>query len=202
MRAKLLRSWGGSSLYNEKSEQIENRFNIYLDNIQYDKKFVFRIGHNVEPSEMGAAFGLEQLKKLKKNIKSRENNFNKLTKFFKKYENYFILPKQLRGSKTGWLAYPLTIRSGSPFTRTEMQIFLEKRNIQTRVVFTGNILRQPGFKNIKCKKNKSGYPEADKVMKNGILIGCHQGMTNKMMRHLQSSIKKFILQKTKLLDKF
>ena len=195
LRAKLLRSWGrSSSLYNEKSEQIENRFNIYLDNIQYDKKFVFsEIGHNVEPSEMGAAFGLEQLKKLKKNIKSRENNFNKLTKFFKKYENYFILPKQLRGSKTGWLAYPLTIRSGSPFTRTEMQIFLEKRNIQTRVVFTGNILRQPGFKNIKCKKNKNGYPEADKVMKNGILIGCHQGMTNAMMKHLTNSIKKFIL---------
>ena len=68
LRAKLLRSWGrSSSLYNEKSEQIENRFNIYLDNIQYDKKFVFsEIGHNVEPSEMGAAFGLEQLKKIKK----------------------------------------------------------------------------------------------------------------------------------------
>ncbi len=195
LRAKLLRSWGrSSSLYDEKSEKIENRFNIYLDDIQYDKKFVFsEIGHNVEPSEMGAAFGLEQLKKLNKNIQLRENNFKKLTKFLKKYENYFILPKQLKGSKTGWLAYPLTIKNGSPFTRTEMQIFLEKRNIQTRVVFTGNILRQPGFKNIKCKKYKSGYPEADKVMKNGILIGCHQGMTTKMMKHLTSSIEKFIL---------
>ena len=204
LKAKLLRSWGrSSSLYDEKSEKIENRFNIYLDGIQYDKKFVFsEIGHNLEPSEMGAAFGLEQLKKLKKNISLRQKNFQSLTNFLKEYENYFILPKQLKGSKTGWLAYPLTIKDKAPFTRTEMQIFLEKKNIQTRVVFTGNILRQPGFKNIKCKKLKGGYPQADKVMKNGILIGCHQGMTNKMMRHLQSSIKKFILQKTKLLDKF
>ena len=145
---------------------------------------------------------MEQLKKLKKNISLRQKNFQSLTNFLKEYENYFILPKQLNGSKTGWLAYPLTIKDKAPFTRTEMQIFLEKKNIQTRVVFTGNILRQPGFKNIKCKKLKGGYPQADKVMKNGILIGCHQGMTNKMMRHLQSSIKKFILQKTKLLDKF
>ncbi len=204
LKAKLLRSWGrSSSLYDEKSEKIENRFNIYLDGIQYDKKFVFsEIGHNLEPSEMGAAFGLEQLKKLKKNISLRQKNFQSLTNFLKEYENYFILPKQLNGSKTGWLAYPLTIKDKAPFTRTEMQIFLEKKNIQTRVVFTGNILKQPGFKNIKCKKLKGGYPQADKVMKNGILIGCHQGMTNKMMRHLQSSIKKFILQKTKLLDKF
>ena len=115
----------------------------------------------------------------------------------KKYEKYFILPEQLPGSKTGWLAYPLTIKKGSPFTRTEMQIFLEKRNIQTRVVFTGNILRQPGFKNIKARKIKNGYPESDKVMKNGILLGCHQGMTRKMIHHLTTSINLFILSKTK-----
>jgi CDP-4-dehydro-6-deoxyglucose reductase, E1 len=199
LKAKLLRSWGrSSSLYDEKSERIENRFNIYLDGIQYDKKFVFsEAGHNLEPSEIGAAFGLVQLNKLKKNIRSRENNFKNLSKFLKKYEKYFILPKQLPGSKTGWLAYPLTIKKGSPFTRTEMQIFLEKRNIQTRVVFTGNILRQPGFKNIKARKIKNGYPESDKVMKNGILLGCHQGMTRKMIHHLTTSINLFILSKTK-----
>ena len=194
LKAKVLRSWGrSSSLYDEKAEKIENRFNIKLDGIQYDKKFVFsEIGHNVEPSEMGAAFGLEQLKKLNKNIKKRENNFKKLSKFLKKYVKYFILPKQLPNTKTGWLAYPLTIKDKSPFNRTQMQIFLEKRNIQTRVVFTGNILRQPGFINIKRKENKKGFPEADRVMQNGILIGCHQGLNNKMMSHLQKSIDLFI----------
>ena len=73
-----------------------------------------------------------------------------------------------------------------------MQIFLEKKNIQTRVVFTGNILRQPGFKRIKAKKEKNGYPEADKVMRNGILIACHHGLTKNMLKHLHKSIDEFM----------
>ncbi len=193
-RAKLLRSWGrSSSLFDENSEKIENRFNIKLDGIRYDKKFVFEeIGHNLEPSEMGAAFGLIQLKKLQTNLKKRVKNFQTHTKYFEKYSKYFILPKQLPGSKSGWLAYPITLKKDIPFSRTAMQIFLEKKNIQTRVVFTGNILRQPGFKKIKAIKNKNGYPEADKVMKNGILIACHHGLTSKMMNHIHNSIDDFI----------
>ena len=199
IKAKLLRSWGrSSSLYDENSEKIENRFNIKLDGIQYDKKFVFEsIGHNLEPSELGAAFGLVQLKKLNFNLNKRQKNFDIHTKFLKKYIKYFILPKQLAGSKSGWLAYPITIKDNSLFTRTEMQIFLEKRNIQTRVVFTGNILRQPGFKNLKVKKNKKGYPEADKVMRNGILIACHHGLNKEMISHIHKSIDKFISSKLK-----
>ena len=196
IKAKLLRSWGrSSSLFDEKSEKIENRFNIKLDGILYDKKFVFEsIGHNLEPSELGAAFGLVQLKKLKTNLQKRENNFNLHTKYLNKYTKYFILPKQLPQSKSGWLAYPITIKESAPFSRTEMQIFLEKKNIQTRVVFTGNILRQPGFKNIKAVKDKNGYPEADKVMKNGILIACHHGLTKKMINHIHNSIDEFLLK--------
>ncbi len=194
IKAKLLRSWGrSSSLFDEKSEKIENRFNIKLDGIQYDKKFVFeKIGHNLEPSELGAAFGLVQLKKLKRNLKLRERNFNLHTKFLTKYKKYFILPKQLPGSRSGWLAYPITITDKAKFSRTQMQIFLEKKNIQTRVVFTGNILRQPGFNKIKCKKDKKGYPESDKVMKNGILLACHHGLTTKMIKHIHKSIGEFI----------
>ena len=196
IKAKLLRSWGrSSSLFDEKSEKIENRFNIKLDGILYDKKFVFEsIGHNLEPSELGAAFGLVQLKKLKTNLRKREINFNLHTKYLNKYTKYFILPKQLPQSKSGWLAYPITITESAPFSRTEMQIFLEKKNIQTRVVFTGNILRQPGFKNIKAVKDKNGYPEADKVMKNGILIACHHGLTKKMINHIHNSIDEFLLK--------
>ena len=196
IKAKLLRSWGrSSSLFDEKSEKIENRFNIKLDGISYDKKFVFeKIGHNLEPSELGAAFGLVQLKKLKTNLRKREINFNLHTKFLRKYSKYFILPKQLPQSKSGWLAYPITITENAPFSRTQMQIFLEKKNIQTRVVFTGNILRQPGFKNIKAKKDKKGYPEADKVMKNGILIACHHGLTRAMIKHIHNSIDEFLLR--------
>ena len=90
-KAKLLRSWGrSSSLFDENSEKIENRFNIKLGNIFYDKKFVFEeIGHNLEPSELGAAFGLVQLKNLKKNINKIINNFNKIYDNLKKYNDLF-----------------------------------------------------------------------------------------------------------------
>lgn len=195
-KAKLLRSWGrSSSLFDENSEKIENRFNIKIDGIEYDKKFVFEeVGHNLEPSELGAAFGLVQLKKLNKFLKRRETVFKSHLKYFSKYIQFFDLPVQTKNTSTPWLAFPLVIRENTPFTRKKLQIFLEKRNIQTRVVFTGNILRQPGFKFL----NKKDYffPEADRVMQYGFLIGCHQGMSTKMLSHLyqtfDSFLKKFI----------
>ncbi|MBN4081661.1 aminotransferase class I/II-fold pyridoxal phosphate-dependent enzyme [bacterium AH-315-C07] len=191
-RGKLLRSWGRSSSLFVESEKIENRFNVELEGIRYDAKFVFtEPGYNWEPSEMGAAFGLVQLTKLEGNIDARTNNFNVLHDYFKKYEDWFIMPKQLPESKTGWLAYALTVKESAPFTRTELQIFFENRNIQTRTVFTGNVLRQPGYKNIERKESIDGYPAADRVMKGGILVGCHHGMNEAMLDHIKESFEVF-----------
>jgi len=93
------------------------------------------------------------------------------------------LPKTLENCRTGWLAFALTVKDNAPFTRKEMQIFLEKRNIQTRTIFTGNILRQPGFKDISCKRVDE-YPNADQVMRGGILLACHHGLTQEMLEHV------------------
>lgn len=194
-KAKLLRSWGrSSSLFDENSEKIENRFNIKLDGISYDKKFVFEeVGHNLEPSEIGAAFGLIQLKNLKKNIKRRIDVFNKHNNFFSKILDNFIIPESTPNSTSAWLAYPLLIAPGSKIQRKDLQIFLEKKNIQTRVIFTGNILRQPGFKYLSSLKNKaSTFINSDYVMKNGILIACHHGMSQKMIDHVHSSFLDFL----------
>jgi len=194
-KANLLRSWGRSSSLFVESEKIENRFNVDVDGIGYDAKFVFEaLGYNWEPSEMGAAFGLVQLSKLDSNITKRENNFSDLLTFFKDYEDWFILPRQLEGSRTGWLAFALTIKDDAPFSRKEMQIFMEKRNIQTRTVFTGNILRQPGFKHITRKESPNGYPHADQVMRGGILMGCHHGMNTEMLDHIKNSFLDFAKQ--------
>lgn len=191
-RAKLLRSWGRSSSLFVDSEAIENRFNIQVDGINYDAKFVFEaLGYNLEPSEMGAAFGLVQVSKLNDNIRIREAFFQQHSEFFAQYQDWFILPKQLPDSRTGWLAFALTVKDTAPFTRTELQIFLEKRNIQTRTVFTGNILRQPGFKNIPHKQSPLGYGHADQVMRGGILLGCHHGLTQEMVAHIHESFKLF-----------
>tara|TARA_Y100000590_G_C15738463_1_gene1019393 strand:+ start:2789 stop:3982 length:1194 start_codon:yes stop_codon:yes gene_type:complete len=197
-KAKLLRSWGrSSSLYDEFSEKIENRFNITIDKIRYDKKFVFEdLGYNFEPSEIGAAFGLVQLKKLNYNLKRRTNVFNQHNQFFSNFGDFFITPIQKNNVTTGWLAYPLLVKKNQYFNRTELQIFLEKNKIQTRVVFTGNILRQPGFKRIKCIK-KLKYINADKIMKASLLIGCHHGLSSSQILYIQNTIKKFIKFKTK-----
>lgn len=195
-RGKLLRSWGRSSSLFVESELIENRFNVEVDGIPYDAKFVFEEpGYNVEPSEMGAAFGLVQVAKLPANIDTRERNYAHMRNFFAQYEEHFILPKQLPDSRTGWLAFPVTIRETAPFIRRDLQIFLEKRNIQTRTVFTGNILRQPGFKNIACKRAAGEYPEADKVMRGGMLLGCHQGLSQEQLDHVCESVSIFMKDK-------
>ncbi len=193
-QAKLLRSWGrSSSLFDERSEDIENRFNINLDGIDYDAKFVFEtIGYNLEGSEIGASFGLAQLDKLNDNIRIRQKNFNRQYEFFKKYDNFFINPQQTSDSETAWLAYPILLKDDTPFTRRQFQMYLEKRNIQTRVIFTGNINRQPGFVNIKKRVHHKGYPNADFVMRNGVLLPCHHGLNEQMFMKLHSVINQFI----------
>lgn len=192
-RGLLLRSWGRSSSLFVESEKIENRFNVEIEGIPYDAKFVFEEpGYNIEPSEMGAAFGIVQLNKLAKNIDTRTDNYTRLRKFFEQYEEYFILPKQLPNSRTGWLAFAVTVRESAPFIRRDLQIFLEKRKIMTRTVFTGNILRQPGFKNVAHKASAAGYPEADKVMRGGMLIACHHGLNDAQINHIMESVTEFV----------
>jgi CDP-6-deoxy-D-xylo-4-hexulose-3-dehydrase len=193
-KAKLLRSWGrSSSLFDERSESVENRFNVKLDGIDYDAKFVFELpGYNLEGNEMGAAFGLEQLKKLKTNIKTRQKNFKKQIDFFKNHEDFFENPYQKSNIETAWLAFPILIKEDAPFSRKEFQIHLENKNIQTRVVFTGNILRQPMTDNCKKRIDKEGYANSDRVMKNGVLLPLHHGMTENMFNRLHATIHDYV----------
>jgi len=193
-KAKLLRSWGrSSSLFDEKSEAIENRFDINLEGIDYDAKFVFEaVGYNVEGSEIGAAFGLEQLKKLQKNIITRKNNFKRQCEFFDQHKKYFSNPLEVGDINTAWLAFPVLINENAPFSRKEFQIYLEKRNIQTRVVFTGNIIKQPMMKGVKYKVLEGGYPNADAVMERGVLLPLHHGMKDSMFERLHKTITEFI----------
>ena len=194
-KARLLRSWGRSSSLFVDSEKIENRFNVQVDGIDYDAKFVFEsLGYNLEPSEMGAAFGLVQLSKLDYNIAERERNFDFMTNFFKPYEEWFILPKQFPNSRTGWLAYAITIKGSAPFSRKEFQIFMEKRNIQTRTVFTGNIARQPLFKTVDFRIAEGGCKHTDDVMRGGVLLACHHGLTDEMREAVTRNAAEFLNQ--------
>ena len=192
-KAKLLRGWGRSSAVFNESENANKRFNVKVSGIDYDAKYIFSdLGYNFLPSEISAAFALEQIKKLKNNISIRNRNFEFLKKFFSNYKKYFKLPEQYNGVKTPWLAFPLVIKKNKKFTRKKMQIFFERNRIQTRTIFTGNILKQPVMKNRIYMKHPKCDKIADDVMKNGILLGCHQGMNKKELNYICSTFKRFI----------
>ena len=193
-KAKILRGWGRSSASDE-SEDLEKRFSMSIDGIKYDSKFIYsELGYNFLATDISAAFGLEQLKKLNAFVENRINNFKQLISFFSKYERFFVLPKPLPETKTAWLAFPLTIKPGAPFTREQITIYLENNNIQTRPVFSGNILRHPAFKGCSGQSADEFYI-ADAIMKSSFLIGCHHGLTDEQMKYM---LDKF----SELLDKF
>tara|TARA_B110000305_G_scaffold224862_1_gene270830 strand:- start:2002 stop:3204 length:1203 start_codon:yes stop_codon:yes gene_type:complete len=195
-KAKVLRSWGRMSTLIKDSENINKRLGIKLKGYDYDRKFVFsEAGYNFEPSEVGASFGLIQLKKFKKFNMLRNRNFKLHFNFFKKFKNYFIVPKIEKYVKTNFLAYPIILKDNLNFSRKEIQIYLEKNNIQTRPIFSGNTLRHPAFSSLINNRNKlSSFKNSDYIMKYGLLIGCHQGLRSKEIDYIHKIIFKFINQ--------
>lgn len=188
-KAIVQRGWGRNSSLFEEKESINLRFK---NNNSYDEKYLFTdLGYNFIPSEISAAFGLEQLKKLKKFAKIRNKNFFYLYNFFSKFSDYFILPKIDKKVNNIWLAFPFMVKE-EKIKRNELQIFLEKNNIQTRTIFSGNIIRQPGYPKKYFKIDKKGYQNSDFVMRNGILLGSHQSMTRKELIYITEVVKKFL----------
>ena len=192
-RAKVLRSWGRMSTLIKDSENINKRLGIKLKGFEYDRKFVFsEAGYNFEPSEIGASFGLVQLKKFRKFNMLRNRNFKLHCIFFKKLSANFIIPKIEKNIKTNFLAYPIIIKNNPHFSRKELQIHLEKNNIQTRPIFSGNILRHSAFSNLINNRNKlNSFKNADYIMKHGLLIGCHQGLSIKDINYIHKIVLNF-----------
>ena len=192
-KAKVLRSWGRMSKLIKDSENINKRLGIKLRGFNYDRKFVFsEAGYNFEPSEVGASFGIEQLKKFRSFSMLRNRNFKLHYEFFKKLDKYFTVPKINKNIKTNFLAYPLILKSNSKFSRKDFQVYLEKNKIQTRPIFTGNTLRHPAFKSLVSNKNKlNEFKNSDYIMKYGLLIGCHQGLSLKDISYIHSVISNY-----------
>lgn len=184
------REWGRAAL--DDNEALEKRFTSKLTDIHYDKKFTYtHLGFNLKPVESMFAFGLEQLKRLPEVVHTRKRNFDALRKFLKKSEEFFILPVEHKKAKSSWLAFPLTIRDGVPFKRFELIKFLEDRNIQTRLLFAGNILRHPAYKNVPHRVVGS-LKNADKIMRDSLVIGAHHGMDMDMVDYVTEVCTDFL----------
>ena len=181
--ARSYRGWGRRSSQYGETEDFERRFNCEVDGIQYDDKYVFDdLGFNFIPSDISAAFGLIQLEQLSSNIKKRMHNFDYLKSALEPTQNFTTFGTY-PGVKTGWLAFPLMLSAELDGKRSLMQEFLEKAGIQTRTIFTGNIIRQPVAKKFHWEQHGE-MTNADKVMKNGILVGCHDGMSKQQLDYI------------------
>ena len=179
-RGLLLRRWGRSSevqFYG--SRKGDDRFLAQVDGMEYDSLFVFEeLGWNFEPSELGAAFGLEQLKKLPRNYEVRQRNFERYHRFFSEHPDLFAPPVQLDGLETAWLSFPFVVRPESGLVRADFQRELEDRGIDTRMVWTGNVTRQPMMRGVTYRSDPRGYPNADRIMEHALLLPCNHFLTD------------------------
>ena len=178
-----LRGWGRrSSLYGE-TEDYERRFNSKINQINYDDKFIFDdLAYNFLPSEISAAFALVQLEKLDKNIQKRSGNYFYLKNILSDSENFHV-PTSYSNVETGWLAFPFILKNKLASKRKEMQMILEKSGIQTRTIFTGNIMKQPVAKKFKWESFGT-FNVSNEVMKSGILIGCHNSLSKDDLEYM------------------
>ena len=176
-RATMFRDWGRIG---DNTELVVERFNHEIDSIKYDYKFLYAcLGYNFKSSEVNAAFGLEQMKKLPRFVEIRRRNIERYLENLKDV-NGIILPQDTKNSN--WLAFPFQVND-----RLALVNYLEDRNIQTRVIFSGNITRHPAY-----REYLEPFPNADTIMRNGILLGCHHGMTLEDVDQVCIHIKGFL----------
>jgi CDP-4-dehydro-6-deoxyglucose reductase, E1 len=176
-RATMYRDWGriGNNV-----EDVSDRFNYKVDDISYDFKFLYGcLGYNFKSSEVNAAFGLVQLKKLNTFLEIRRKNVECFMENLKDISGVG-LPKD--DKQASWLAFPIQVED-----RLGLVKHLEDNNIQTRVIFSGNITRHPAYRNF-----FSPFPNADTIMKDGLLLGIHHGMNTDDVKYVCEKIKEFL----------
>jgi CDP-6-deoxy-D-xylo-4-hexulose-3-dehydrase len=181
-RCLLLRRWGRRSetqIYGSR-KGVDRRFFSNIDgDIEYDNLFIFdEVGWNFEPSELSAAFGLVQLDKLPANLAARNRNFERLREHFATRPDVFMLPRTTPDVDTAWHMFPALIRPESGVARGAFQQHMEHNGVDTRMVWTGNALRQPAFKGIAHRAPADGLPNADRVMEQGLILPSNHSLTD------------------------
>ncbi len=193
-RALMLRRWGRrSEVQFFGTKKGERDFWEDLDGIRYDNQFIFdELAWNFEPSEMGAAFGLEQLKKLDANLARRRRTFDAYTDFFAAHSDRLHVPRQPADLETAWLGYPLIISESAGFERPDLQLFLDGRGIDTRTIWTGNVARQPMLRERSIRLPADGLPNADVVMERGVLLPLSHAIDDATLDYVLETLEEFL----------
>jgi CDP-6-deoxy-D-xylo-4-hexulose-3-dehydrase len=198
------REWGRGCYCVGKQNLLENgackcRFNNWLPSLPneiFDHKYVYEeIGYNVKPIELQASMGLVQMEKLEEiGIKRRENYKNLFTAF-SKYKQYFHLHEAQPGADVDWFAFPITVKDGAPFKRSDICQFLEAHKIQTRPYFAGNIMLQPAYTHlVDSEEVIKKYPVARKVTTDTFFLGTSPVINKEKTDYIETILDKFISQ--------
>jgi CDP-6-deoxy-D-xylo-4-hexulose-3-dehydrase len=158
----------------------------------YDHKYVYtRLGYNLKMTEMQAAIGAVQMIKLPWFVEQRQRNFARLHDYIMMmHEDFFIIPKAIEDSEPSWFGFPLTIRGGAPFTRSSLIDYLDRARIDSRLLFAGNMVRQPAMINMEYEAED--LTVSDKVMNDTFWLGVHPSLTTEMIDYMIETIGCFI----------
>jgi len=189
-----LRDWGRDCYCGSgRDNTCGNRFSQKFGELPYgyDHKYVYsHVGYNLKITDMQAAIGVAQLKKLPRFIEARKKNFAFLKRTLKSYAKYLILPEAAKKSDPSWFGFPILIKEDAPFTRNDIVNYLEQNKIATRMLFGGNLIKQPAYKNIKCRI-AGNLKNTDFVMNNLFWIGVYPGLTSEMLMYIRKTIANF-----------
>ena len=192
-KALLLRRWGRrSEVKFFGSQKANKRFFSVIDGLEYDDLFIFdEVGWNFEPSEMSAAFGVVQMRKLPLNLARRKRNFELLSKHFSNYPEVFVLPRITTDIDTGWHIFPIMIKPESGVRRSLFQQHMEAAGVDTRMVWTGNVTRQPAFKDVAHRVAPGGLANADRVMETGLILPCNHAIDDEGIEYMCHTVDEF-----------
>jgi CDP-6-deoxy-D-xylo-4-hexulose-3-dehydrase len=158
----------------------------------YDHKYTYsHIGYNLKATDMQAAIGVAQLAKLPAFIEARRRNFQFLWQGLSDLAEFFILPQATPGSEPSWFGFPITVADDAPFTRNQLVQFLEARKIGTRLLFGGNLTRQPAYQGLRYRVIES-LENTDRVMHNTFWLGIYPGVSTAMLDFVIESIHEFV----------
>lgn len=197
MAIRQFRDWGRDCWCDTgKDDTCRRRFRWKLGELPmgYDHKYIYsQIGYNMKLSDMQAAIGLAQLKKLPKFITRRRKNFQKLYNGLLKYSEYLEFTETEKGSEPCWFGFMILVRDNAPFTKIELVQFLESKHVATRSLFGGNITRHPAY--LKRKKDiriVGTLKNSDNIMKNGFWIGIYPALTAQMIKYVMQTFDAFM----------
>jgi len=157
----------------------------------YDHKYTYsHIGYNLKATDLQAAVGVAQLKKLPGFIEARKRNFARLREGLKPLQDLFVLPEATPNSDPSWFGFPLLVREEAPFTRADVVSFLEERKIGTRPLFGGNLVRQPAYEHV-AFRTVGGLSNTDRVMNQLFWIGVYPGLTSEMLDYVVETFHSF-----------